>query len=139
MGAYRAAIDLGADSSSPTSSSAGTAPSSFATRASSPVHRRRRPPRVRRPAAPRSSSTEAPRTGWFTEDFTLAELRTLRAVERMPGLRPHNSVYDGRFGILTLGEVIELARSRSTVDRRSGCSRSSSRRVAASTTCRWAS
>ena len=60
---------------------------------------------------------DAPRTGWFAEDFTLAELRTLRAVERMPGLRPHNSVYDGRFGILTLAEVIELARSRSTCDR----------------------
>jgi glycerophosphoryl diester phosphodiesterase len=60
---------------------------------------------------------DVPRTGWFAEDFTLPELRTLRAVERMPGLRPHNSVYDGRFGILTLGEVIELARSRSTDER----------------------
>jgi glycerophosphoryl diester phosphodiesterase len=60
---------------------------------------------------------DAPRTGWFAEDFTLAELRTLRAIERMPALRPHNSVYDGRFGILTLAEVIELARSRSTDER----------------------
>jgi glycerophosphoryl diester phosphodiesterase len=60
---------------------------------------------------------DAPRTGWFAEDFTLAELRTLRAVERMPALRPHNSVYDGRFGILTLSEVIDLARSRSTDER----------------------
>ena len=60
---------------------------------------------------------DGPRTGWFAEDFTLAELRTLRAVERMPGLRPHNSVYDGRFGILTLAEVIELARARSTDER----------------------
>ncbi|MCW2699225.1 MAG: glpQ [Blastococcus sp.] len=53
-------------------------------------------------------------TGWFAEDFTFAELRTLRAVERMPELRPLNTAYDGRFGILTLGEVIDLARSRST-------------------------
>ncbi len=53
-------------------------------------------------------------TGWFTEDFTLAELRTLRAVERMPTLRPLNTAYDGRFPILTLAEVIELARRRST-------------------------
>lgn len=53
-------------------------------------------------------------TGWFTEDFTLAELRSLRAVERMPTLRPLNTAYDGRFGILTLAEVIELARRRST-------------------------
>lgn len=57
-------------------------------------------------------------TGWFTEDFTLAELRTLRAVERMPTLRPLNTAYDGRFGILTLAEVVELARRRSTPDRR---------------------
>ncbi|MGY1835609.1 glycerophosphodiester phosphodiesterase family protein [Blastococcus sp. SYSU DS0510] len=58
------------------------------------------------------------RTGWFTEDFTHAELRTLRAVERMPSLRPLNTAYDGRFGILTLAEVVELARSRSTPERR---------------------
>jgi glycerophosphoryl diester phosphodiesterase len=53
-------------------------------------------------------------TGWFAEDFTLAELRTLRAVERMPEIRPLNTAYDGRFGILTLAEVIDLARARST-------------------------
>jgi glycerophosphoryl diester phosphodiesterase len=56
-------------------------------------------------------------TGWFAEDFTLAELRTLRAVERMPALRPLNTTYDGHFGILTLAEVVELARGRSTADR----------------------
>jgi glycerophosphoryl diester phosphodiesterase len=53
-------------------------------------------------------------TGWFTEDFTLAELRTLRAVERLPALRPLNTAYDGAFGLLTLGEVVELAGERST-------------------------
>jgi glycerophosphoryl diester phosphodiesterase len=57
------------------------------------------------------------RTGWFAEDFTLAELRTLRAVERMPALRPMNTAYDGHFGILTLAEVVEIARRRSTADR----------------------
>jgi glycerophosphoryl diester phosphodiesterase len=57
------------------------------------------------------------RTGWFTEDFTLAELRTLRAVERMPALRPLNTTYDGRAGILTLAEVVAIARRRSTADR----------------------
>ncbi len=56
-------------------------------------------------------------TGWFAEDFTLAELRTLRAVERMPEIRPLNAAYDGRFGILTLAEVIDLARGRSTTER----------------------
>ncbi|RBY81728.1 glycerophosphodiester phosphodiesterase [Geodermatophilus sp. TF02-6] len=55
--------------------------------------------------------------GWFTEDFTLAELRTLRAVERMPALRPLNTTYDGRFGILTLAEVVAIARRRSTAGR----------------------
>ena len=59
----------------------------------------------------------APATGWFAEDFTYAELLTLRAVERMPELRPLNTAYDGRFGILTLAEVIGLARTRSTDDR----------------------
>jgi glycerophosphoryl diester phosphodiesterase len=53
-------------------------------------------------------------TGWFTEDFTLAELRGLRAVERMPGVRPLNTAYDGRFSVLTLAEVVALARRRST-------------------------
>jgi glycerophosphoryl diester phosphodiesterase len=49
-------------------------------------------------------------TGWFTEDFTLAELRTLRATERLPGLRPANTAYDGRFRVPTLQEVIDLVR-----------------------------
>ena len=60
---------------------------------------------------------DKPVTGWFTEDFTLAELRTLRAVERMPAVRPLNTAYDGHFGILTLAEVIGLARRRSTAER----------------------
>ena len=38
-----------------------------------------------------------PVTGWFTEDFTYKELRTLRAVERLPGVRPDNTAYDGDF------------------------------------------
>jgi glycerophosphoryl diester phosphodiesterase len=49
-------------------------------------------------------------SGWFTEDFTLAELRTLRARERIPHLRPRNTLYDGRHGIPTFDEVIELSR-----------------------------
>jgi glycerophosphoryl diester phosphodiesterase len=49
-------------------------------------------------------------TGWFTEDFTLAELRTLRAVERLPDIRPANTAFNGRFQIPTLQEVIDLAR-----------------------------
>ena len=52
-------------------------------------------------------------TGWFTEDFTYAELRTLRAKERLPQVRPGNTVYDGRYEIPTLQQVIDLARSES--------------------------
>jgi glycerophosphoryl diester phosphodiesterase len=52
-------------------------------------------------------------TGWFTEDFTLAELRTLRARERLPQLRPANTAYDGHFLVPTLAEVIALAQRRS--------------------------
>jgi glycerophosphoryl diester phosphodiesterase len=48
-------------------------------------------------------------TGWFTEDFTLAELKTLRAVERIGDLRPANTAYDGQGAIPTLQEVIDLA------------------------------
>jgi glycerophosphoryl diester phosphodiesterase len=47
--------------------------------------------------------------GWFTEDFTLAELRTLRARERLPELRPANTAFDGLYAIPTLQEVIDLA------------------------------
>ncbi|MBB3049867.1 glycerophosphoryl diester phosphodiesterase [Prauserella isguenensis] len=50
-----------------------------------------------------------PMTGWFAEDFTLAELKTLRAKERLPEIRPNNTVYDGRFEIPTLQEVIDLS------------------------------
>ena len=38
-----------------------------------------------------------PVTGWFAEDFTLAEIKTLRARERLPGIRPHNARFDGLF------------------------------------------
>jgi glycerophosphoryl diester phosphodiesterase len=50
-----------------------------------------------------------PVDGWFTSDFTLAELRTLRAVERIPAVRPANTRYDGRFPVPTFEEILELA------------------------------
>ncbi|MGH8918749.1 MAG: glycerophosphodiester phosphodiesterase [Acidimicrobiales bacterium] len=52
----------------------------------------------------------APLTGWFTEDFTLAELKTLRAKERIPANRPNNQLYDGRFEVPTYQEVLDLTR-----------------------------
>src|SRR5262245_20522364 len=48
-------------------------------------------------------------TGWFTEDFTLAELKTLRAKERLPAVRPDNVSLDGLYEIPTFQEVIDLA------------------------------
>lgn len=51
-------------------------------------------------------------TGWFTEDFTLEELKTLRATERLPALRPDNTVHDGLHAIPTLEEVVDLAQER---------------------------
>ena len=55
-------------------------------------------------------------TGWFTEDFTYAELSTLRAEERIPQVRPDNTAFDGQFTIPTLQEVVDLAQSRETCD-----------------------
>ena len=48
---------------------------------------------------------------WFAEDFTLAELRTLRARETRPKDRPGSAAFDGQFGIATFAEVIALAKS----------------------------
>jgi glycerophosphoryl diester phosphodiesterase len=50
-------------------------------------------------------------TGWFTEDFTLAELKTLRAKERLPQLRKDNMAFDGQFEIPTFEEVLTLAKA----------------------------
>ena len=47
--------------------------------------------------------------GWFTEDLTLAEIKTLRAVERLPELRPESAGYDGQFEVPTFAEVVALA------------------------------
>lgn len=54
-----------------------------------------------------------PISGWFTEDFTLQELKTLRAKERLPAVRPGNTRYDGRYDIPTFDEVLALATSES--------------------------
>ncbi|MFJ6558405.1 glycerophosphodiester phosphodiesterase [Streptomyces sp. NPDC091412] len=60
-------------------------------------------------AARRTTKTldGVPTTGWFTEDFTLAELKTLRAIERIPANRPHNTLYNGRWEIPTFEEVLK--------------------------------
>lgn len=57
-----------------------------------------------------------PVTGWFVEDFTLAELKTLRAVERLPQLRPESRSFDGLYQVPTLDEVLAFARRTETCD-----------------------
>jgi glycerophosphoryl diester phosphodiesterase len=56
-------------------------------------------------------------TGWFTEDLTLAELKTLRAKERLPAIRPANTTFDGQFEVPTFQEVLDLV-TQANADRR---------------------
>jgi glycerophosphoryl diester phosphodiesterase len=51
--------------------------------------------------------------GWFVDDFTLAELKTLRAIERIPQSRPGSARYDGQFQVLTFEEVIDFVAAQS--------------------------
>lgn len=51
-------------------------------------------------------------TGWFVEDFTLAELRTLRAKERLPAVRKANTAFDRLYPVPTFAEVIALVRAK---------------------------
>ncbi|RVU40893.1 glycerophosphodiester phosphodiesterase [Rheinheimera riviphila] len=46
--------------------------------------------------------------GWFSEDFTLAELRRIKARESMPQLRPQSAAFDGQFDLVTLPEILQL-------------------------------
>ncbi|HKR52359.1 MAG TPA: glycerophosphodiester phosphodiesterase [Pseudonocardiaceae bacterium] len=60
-------------------------------------------------------------SGWFTQDFTLAELKTLRAVERLPQIRQHNTLFNGRYQIPTFQELLDLrARLSNELGRRLG-------------------
>ncbi len=55
-----------------------------------------------------------PMGGWFSEDFTIAEIKSLRARERMPGVRPANTAYDDMFEVPTFAQVLELAKAGTT-------------------------
>ena len=52
-------------------------------------------------------------TGWFAEDFTLAEIKTLTARERLPATRPGNAAFNGREGIATLTEILAMVHAES--------------------------
>jgi glycerophosphoryl diester phosphodiesterase len=59
-------------------------------------------------------------TGWFTEDFTLSEIKSLRARERLPELRPQNAGFDGMFSVPTFDEIMQLV---VTANKRPGSNR----------------
>lgn len=64
-------------------------------------------------------------TGWFTEDFTLSEIKSLRARERLPELRAQNCRFDGQFTIPTFDEILQLVQQANRergADRRHGVS-----------------
>ncbi|BDI59549.1 glycerophosphodiester phosphodiesterase family protein [Qipengyuania nanhaisediminis] len=48
--------------------------------------------------------------GWFAEDFTLAQLRTLRVRERVPNIRPASAAYNGLYQVPTFAEIVQLLR-----------------------------
>lgn len=52
-------------------------------------------------------------TGWFVNDFTAAEIATLRARERIAHLRPQSAMYDGQFRVPTITEITQLAAAES--------------------------
>ena len=61
----------------------------------------------------RTKNVEGQRVaGWFSEDFTLAELRTLRARERVPGSRPGSATYNGLYQVPTFAEIVQLVRAK---------------------------
>jgi glycerophosphoryl diester phosphodiesterase len=53
----------------------------------------------------------SPIDGWWVEDFTLGELKSLRAIERLPKIRPDNTAYDRLWDVPTLTEVLDLRES----------------------------
>ena len=57
-------------------------------------------------------------TGWFTEDFTWAELSTLRCRERLPKIRPASASFDDQQPVLRLADVLDLVRDASVEQQR---------------------
>lgn len=58
-------------------------------------------------------------TGWFTEDFTLAEIKTLRAKERLGPLRPISHAFDGQFQVATFEEIADFVAAEASARGRS--------------------
>jgi glycerophosphoryl diester phosphodiesterase len=109
LASYRLAIEMGADYIEPdlVSTRDGVLVARHENEISGTTDVACRPEFARRRAAKVIDGCEV--TGWFTEDFTLAELKTLRAKERLPLLRPGNTWYDGHFEVPTFEEILRLA------------------------------
>ena len=112
LAAYERAIDQGVDYIEPdlVSTSDGVLVARHENEISGTTDVARRPEFAARQSTKLIDGIEM--TGWFTEDFTLAELRTLRARERLPELRPANARFDGLYSVPTLTEIIALVRAK---------------------------
>ena len=111
LAAYKLAIEMGADFIEPdlVSTKDGHLVARHENKISETTDVASRPEFASRKTTKRIDDEKAA-TDWFVEDFTLAELKTLRARERLPEVRPGNTVYDGRFEIPTLQEIIDLVK-----------------------------
>ncbi|MET0386213.1 MAG: glycerophosphodiester phosphodiesterase, partial [Polyangiales bacterium] len=113
LAAYQVAIELGADYIEPdvVSTRDGALVARHENEISGTTDVADHPEFADRKATKTIDGTEL--SGWFTEDFTLAELKTLRARERLPDVRTQNVAFDGQLEIPTLDEVIALAQHES--------------------------
>ena len=111
LAAYQLAIDMGADYIEPdlVSTKDGVLVARHENEISGTTDVAARPEFAGRFATKTIDGTSI--SGWFTEDFTLAELKTLRAKERIPQVRPTNAGHDGAYQVPTLQEVIDLAKA----------------------------
>ncbi|WP_205740690.1 glycerophosphodiester phosphodiesterase family protein [Haloactinopolyspora alba] len=109
LAAYRLAIDLGADYIEPdlVLSADGVLVARHDAELAASTDVADRPEFAARRRTATVSGREV--CGWFVDDFTVAELKTLSMRERIPGLRPRNRAYDGRFRIPTFDEIVDEA------------------------------
>jgi glycerophosphoryl diester phosphodiesterase len=108
LASYRLAIALGADSVEPdlVMTSDGVAVLRHETEISDTTDVALRPEFADRRTVKEIGGRQV--RGWFCEDLTLTELKSLRAVERLPARRPRNTRWDGRFEVATFDELLML-------------------------------
>jgi len=112
LASYKLAIQLGADYIEPDLVHEGRRARGSSRERDQRHDRRRRPLRVRGTAYDEDDRRRVSH-GLLHRGFTLAELKTLRAVERLPDVRPDNTRYDGRFRVPTFDQVLTLVKRQS--------------------------